>query len=94
MTLIITALADDAVVQVSDRRLTLADGSIFSEDATKAICIACSDARVSLAYTGLARIGMTPTDHWLMELLTEGRAANKTFPELLEALAATRYCHA
>jgi hypothetical protein len=88
MTLIITAVADDAVAQVSDRRLTLPDGSVFSDDANKAICIACADARVSLAYTGLARIGDTPTDHWLVDLLTETKSAQKPFPDLLAMVAA------
>jgi hypothetical protein len=87
VTLIITALADDSVVQVSDRRLTWPDGSLYSENATKAICIACSDARLSLAYTGLARIGTTSTDRWLVDTLIESGAALKTFPELVESLA-------
>ena len=87
MTLIITALADDAVVQVSDRRLTLADGTVFSENANKAICVDCADSRVSVAYTGLARIDTTPTDHWLVDLLTDISAAKKSFPDVVAAVA-------
>jgi hypothetical protein len=88
MTLIITAIADDAVVQVSDRRLTRADGSICSDNACKAICMTCLDAHVSLAYTGLARIGPISTDHWLVEMLIEIRASSKRFPEVVDSLAA------
>ena len=87
MTLIITALANDAVVQVSDRRLTLPGRTVFSEDANKAICFGCADAHVSLAYTGLARIGTTPIDHWLVDLLTDNRLANEPFPKAVEAVA-------
>lgn len=87
MTLIITALADDAVVQVSDRRLTRADGSVVAEDANKAICFDCADAHVSLAYTGLASIGTTRTDHWLVELLADNRLASETFPKAVETVA-------
>jgi hypothetical protein len=87
MTLIITALADDAVVQVSDRRLTCPDGSDFAENANKAICFDCADAHVSLAYTGLAQIGATRTDHWLVDLLTDHRLTSESFPVAVEAVA-------
>lgn len=87
MTLIITALADDAIVQVSDRRLTGVDGSVYSESAVKAICVDCADARFSIAYTGLAEIDTTPTDYWLVDFLTCSRATLKTFPELVYSVA-------
>lgn len=87
MTLIITALAEDAVVQVSDRRLTLPDGTVYSEQANKAICFDCADAHVSLAYTGLARIGTTPTDQWLVDLLTDNSLAHEPFPKAVDAVA-------
>jgi len=87
MTLIITALADDAVVQLSDRRLTRADGSVSSENAIKSICVDCVDARFSVAYTGLAEIDTKPTDYWLVDFLTRSRAALKTFPKLVYSVA-------
>jgi hypothetical protein len=86
MTLIISALADDAVVQVSDRRLTR-DGSVVSESANKAICVHCANAWFSIAYTGLAEIDTTRTDYWLVDFLTCSRAALKTFPELVRSVA-------
>jgi len=87
VTLIITALADDAVVHVSDRRLTYSDRSVFSEEANKVICFDCADARVSLAYTGLALIGTKPTDHWLVDLLNDNHLANQPFPKAVEIVA-------
>ncbi len=88
MTLIITCLADDAVVQVADRRLTLPDGTIFSEHANKTICVTCSDALIAISYTGLARLDGydLPTDHWIVDTLAESHAATRRFPELMDIL--------
>lgn len=87
MTLIVTALADDATVQVSDRRLTDTSGRVVSEHATKAICFDCADARVSIGYTGLARIGTTPVDHWLVDLITDNDLTSQTFPKAVERIS-------
>src|SRR5437879_3215828 len=77
MTLIITSLAEDALIQVSDRKLTYPNGSVASDYANKAICVDCADARCTVAYTGLARVGNAQTDHWLLDYLTASRAASK-----------------
>ena len=86
MTLIITSLAEDALIQVSDRKLTYPNGSVASNFADKAIYVNCTDARFTVAYTGLARVGNTQTDHWLLNYLTNSRAANKRFPKIIEEL--------
>lgn len=87
MSLIITAIADDAVVQVWDRRLTHPNGDMFTDHACKAICISCADARVAAAFTGLAYVGPTPIDHWLVDSLTTDRAAEKPFRQLVHSLS-------
>lgn len=56
MTLIITALSPDKVMQVSDRRLTYASGKTATDAANKAVTVWCDDAYFSVAYTGLAHI--------------------------------------
>ncbi len=90
MTLIITSLSQNVVTQVSDRKLTYPDGSVASDKTTKAVCVFCADARFSIAYTGLARVGKTQTaprtDRWLVDYLRESRAADKRFPEIVEGL--------
>lgn len=83
MTLIITALSDDAVVQVSDRRLTYPNGRIYSETANKSLCVECSDTVFTVAYTGLALIGTVLTDRWIVNYLRRSGAVNKRFPDLL-----------
>lgn len=67
MTLIITALAKNKVVQASDRRLTRLDGSLFDDQANKVICVRCNNAMFSVAYTGIARIGGKRTDEWIAD---------------------------
>lgn len=99
MTLIITALAEDVLIQVSDRRLTYSNGAIASNLANKAICVTCLDAMFTIAYTGLAQIGHVTTDHWLVDHFTNTGAANKRFDEIVKelrsyaALTFSKFCH-
>jgi hypothetical protein len=67
MTLIITTLAKNKVVQASDRRLTRLDGTLHNDRANKAICVECNNAVFSVAYTGIARIGKKRTDEWIAD---------------------------
>lgn len=59
MTLILTLTTPVYVVQVSDRRLTYPDGSVFDDGANKALVVECADAQFSVSYTGL---GYLPED--------------------------------
>lgn len=92
MTLIVTALAEDAIVQVSDRRLIYPDGTIYSDNETKAVCVKCSDAIFSIAYTGLARLGLQrtarATGHWLVDFFSESGKLQMRYPELIKQLKA------
>lgn len=85
MTLIITVLADDAVVQVSDRRLT-SGGSIVPKPENKALCVSCSDANFTVSFTGLARIHGMPTTDWTLGQLTCMKAGALDFPTILGQL--------
>jgi hypothetical protein len=86
MTLIITALSDDVIVQVSDRRLTWSNGLVADDLAIKAICVACIDASFSIAFTGLAQVGAQRTDEWLVDYLASINAGCLTFPTLLKSV--------
>ncbi|MDA8188241.1 MAG: hypothetical protein M0T85_08880 [Dehalococcoidales bacterium] len=68
MTLIITAVSRDGIVQVSDRRLTK-DGQAYDDSSNKAVCVSCSDGRLAISYAGLAEIGGQRTDEWLADCL-------------------------
>src|SRR5215217_6787339 len=66
MTLILTLIATNKVVQISDRRLTL-NGETCDSNANKLVCVGCDDARFSVGYTGVAEIDGQRTDYWLVE---------------------------
>ncbi len=55
-------------VLVSDRRLTR-DG-VLVEESNKAATLICRDARVAVAFTGLAQQGDFRTNRWLLEALS------------------------
>jgi len=85
MTLIATAISDESVVQVVDRRITK-EGALYDDLANKALCAVCADARFSLCYTGLM---MTPvrTDEWLANFLAADQILRQPLPAVLDALA-------
>jgi hypothetical protein len=85
MTLIITALADDAVIQVSDRQLTRGE-EVLQKPANKALCISCSDANFTVAFTGVAEILGAPAADWLLDHLASLKASALPFPSILESL--------
>lgn len=73
MTLILTVVDKDRIIQVSDRRLTKTNGEIYDDNANKAVCIGMSYVHFCASYTGLAFIGRerpdNRTDYWLLEQL-------------------------
>ena len=73
MTLIITVVDNNKIVQVSDRRLTKTDGSVHDDNANKAVCIGMSGIYYAASYTGLAYIGSEKidnrTDYYLLDRL-------------------------
>ena len=66
MTLILTLIATNKIVQVFDRRLTL-NGDVCDSDANKLVYVGCDDARFSIGYTGVAEIDGQRTDYWLVD---------------------------
>lgn len=68
MTLILTCLTNDYIVQAADRRLTQPDGTLTSDDANKAVfwCF-----RAAVAYTGPAKIEGEPTAEWIGKCMAE-----------------------
>ena len=62
MTLILTCLTYDHILQVADRRLTLADGTLMVDDTNKAVFYC---GRVAVSYTGPAQMEGKPTAEWI-----------------------------
>ena len=88
MTLILSAIAKNCVVQISDRRLTLPDGSLYDDMAVKMICAACQNAHFSMSYTGLAEVKGVRTDERVTDYLVSIHAGNMPILQLLEATKA------
>lgn len=71
MTLVTVAACPDYIVQVSDRRLTSIDGTIFSDEEGKAIYLEMPTGQFLLGYTGLARINHQAMSARLQEILMD-----------------------
>ena len=70
MTLILSFATANKVIQVSDRRLTKPDGSLYDDEANKVICVGCSDSYFAIGYSGLGTISTGKrTDEWLVDYL-------------------------
>ncbi len=75
MTLVLSWLTKDYVIQVSDRRLTFAggvwDGMVANDDKNKAVIWTGSNGTIAFGYTGLAQLDGEPTDIWLSRVLID-----------------------
>ena len=70
MTLLLAHAARYGVIHVSDRLLTFTHPiRPFDESSNKVLLYLCADAIVTVAYTGAAYIGSTPTDVWIAQQL-------------------------
>jgi hypothetical protein len=70
MTLILTALNSDYVVQLSDRRL-MRGTRVDDEESNKALLVHLVDGRLVIGYTGLAKAGNFETTDFLTDVILE-----------------------
>jgi len=77
MTLIISGANTQNAFLVADRRFSYENG-FFDDERNKAIFFVVRDARLLVAFTGLAQLGQFQTARWLADALTEAAQ-----PELL-----------
>jgi hypothetical protein len=75
MTLILSAFYNDFVIQVSDRRLTHPDGSLYDDESNKAILL---ENRIAIGYSGLAFINGQKTDDWIAQTLINIQAKSQS----------------
>ena len=75
MTLILSCLTEHYAIQVSDRRLTLEDGSLCDDHTNKAILV---NGHIVFGYTGLAFLdkGKISTGQWFVNALSEAYKAH------------------
>jgi len=81
LTLILSLASQDFVIQVADRRLTNKVGGRTSQDDNKVVLF-CN--QMAFAYTGLAEIGNTKTDKWLVTEL--GKLQSRSLSDAILAI--------
>lgn len=82
MTLLLALANDSYSLVLGDRRL-VCDGRVAEDEANKVCVLFCDDARVAIAYTGLAVHGSFTTKQWLLDTLYEIGAEKHTLDEIL-----------
>ena len=77
MTLILSLITPAFAIQLSDRRLTYANGpktgQVFDDDVNKLVCL-CGNS--CFGYTGIAKIGTLRTDDWLLDVLAKAKCTH------------------
>jgi len=86
MTLIITAPADEGIVQASARLLTLGDRPVEKPE-NRSVCVACRDANFTLAITGVALVQGRPTADWVLDELVRMKAGELGFLDIVGQLS-------
>jgi hypothetical protein len=85
MTLLLALSNERLSLLVADRRVTN-NGLVKDEEFNKVVVLFCDDARVALAFTGLASCPGFNTQIWLREALYEIGLARHTIHEILQEL--------
>src|SRR4029077_1243679 len=70
MTLILSLINPAQSILVADRRYTV-NGRLADDERTKASVVFCTDARVAVAFTGVAKAGTFETSRTLLRLLSQ-----------------------
>jgi hypothetical protein len=90
MSFVITTISQEAVVQVSDTRLSnLADKSVLTDELRKTIIVMGTQARFVLGWVGLAKVGSHNTADWIGNRLSEMDAVNLPPEQIVANIAAT-----
>ncbi len=79
MTLTLTYLTRDYIVQAADRLLTRG-GTEFDPSANKIVLLSARDGIASIVYSGTAYMGDQPTDNWIADTLRSAIDAEFDFP--------------
>lgn len=85
MTLIMTLVNSEQVIQISDRRLTV-NGILDDDESNKAGLLICRDARFAFGFTGLARFNNFQTRDWLLEAIYNSCSPDYIIGKTLERI--------
>jgi len=91
MTLIVTVGCPKFVVQVSDRRFTRLDSRLpvpETDEGNKELVVRACDADFAISFTGLAALEGERTGDWLLECISDAKAAEAGFDACLAAVRA------
>jgi hypothetical protein len=86
MTLIIGLANKHQVILISDRRLS-SNGKVVEDESNKASTFVCRDARLAVAFTGLAKTGRFLTSRWILDALQESAK-----PDYMMKPTIARFC--
>jgi len=84
MTLLLALSNESYAFVLGDRRL-MTNGKVCDDEANKVCVLFCDDARVVIAFTGLAAMGNFRTQDWLRDTLYKIGESKHTFDEILSA---------
>ena len=88
MTLLLSLSNRSYAIVLGDRRLAQPDGTVGDDEANKLCVLFCDDARVTIAFTGLASYGGFTTQDWLRDTLYEIGKKTHTLADILRAFQA------
>lgn len=84
MTLILTCLTQDHIIQVVDRRVTSAGGALKDDDTNKAVFYCGGSFNFAVAYTGPDEMGGEPTAKWIGGCIKDIPLINKAMRTVAE----------
>jgi hypothetical protein len=88
MTLLLSGVSEQFGIVLSDRRVT-ANGKLVDDEVNKTTAYFCSDAKLVLTYTGLARAGSYDTGSWIQNFLVHNsKPEREWFPVRRRLVAA------
>jgi hypothetical protein len=71
MTLIVALANADSSILLVDRRITQQDGTLIDDEFNKLCVMFCYDAKLAVAFTGIATLASFNTSDWLASTLSE-----------------------
>lgn len=87
MTLLITMARKDVAILLADRRVSRA-GQMLADEYNKVCVFFCKDAKVAIAFTGVATFGAFYTADWISETLANAATEHSSISDVIEALRA------
>ena len=88
MTLLLSLSNRSYSIVLGDRRLAQPDGTVGDDEANKLCVLFCDDARVTIAFTGLASYSHFTTQDWLRDTLYEIGKKTHTLADILRIFQA------